>query len=295
MVAVTAQTRRAALKEAVAHMKSAAVDTPVLDARLIVQHALGVDWEALFLKADQAITHRERENLSAALTRRASREPVSRIVGRRHFWTLDLAVSPATLDPRADSETLIEAVLAAMPDRGVSLRLLDLGAGTGALLLALLAEYPGAEGIGVDRSAAAIEVARQNADSHGLTDRARFIVGDWAAAIAGAFDLIVSNPPYIARDDLAGLPPDVRDFDPVEALDGGLDGLDAYRAILPSISRLLAPGGLAVIEIGSGQGGAVETIAQSCGLTLRGRRPDLGGVVRALSFGPSQAAVSQAV
>jgi release factor glutamine methyltransferase len=284
-VTLSARTRRAALKEAVALMKSAGLDTPVLDARLIVQHALGVDWETLFLKDDQTIDDGEVRRLEVELARRAAHEPVSRIIGRRHFWTLDLAVSPDTLDPRPETETLIETVVAAIPDRTSPLRILDLGTGTGALLLALLKEYPAAVGIGVDRSDGALKVARANAASHDLADRASFFVGNWALALTGGFDLMVSNPPYIAGSDLGALPLDVRDYDPVLALDGGEDGLDAYRTILPDLSRLLAVDGLAVLEVGADQASDVSAMATAHGLRLIGVRADLAGIGRALSFG----------
>ncbi len=279
-----AATRRAALKEAVGLMKAAVQDTPVLDARLIVQHALRVDWNALFLAPDAPLSGDDRDRLQDALDRRIRGEPVSRIIGRRHFWTLDLAVSPATLDPRADSETLIEAIIAAMPDRAAPLRVLDLGTGTGALLLAILAEFPHATGLGIDRAEAAARLARLNAESHGLGDRAAFAVGDWAEGVQGAFDLIVSNPPYIPSDDLAALPVEVRFYDPALALDGGADGLDAYRRILPAIAERLTPTGFAVVEVGAGQSDAVCAIGRDSGLTLSGRRADLGKIVRALTF-----------
>ncbi len=289
-VKIISRTRRAALKEAVASMKAAGVDMPVLDARLIVQNALGVDWNALFLQPDQPLTADERGRLEAALSRRAAFEPVSRIVGRRHFWTLDLAVSPATLDPRADTETVIEAIVTAIPDRTTTLRILDFGTGTGALLLALLAEYPNATGVGVDLSAEAADVARANAASHDLNARATFVVCHWAAGVTGQYDLIVSNPPYISQADLAGLPPDVRDYDPPLALNGGADGLDAYREIFAAIPALLAPKGLAAVEIGAGQSDAVADIARRAGLVLSGSRADLGGIERALLFNPAGAA-----
>jgi release factor glutamine methyltransferase len=281
---LVAATRRAALKEAVLLMKAAGLDTPVLDARLIVQHALGISWDTLYLKDDQPLTDGERARLEGELARRAAHEPVSRIVGRRHFWTLDLAVSPDTLDPRADTETLIEAVLAAIPDRTRPLKILDLGTGTGAILLALLAEYPGAAGLGVDLSDGALAIARINADSHGLADRASFVRGNWAEGLSGPFDLIVSNPPYIVEADLAGLPPEVREHDPMLALDGGADGLDAYRALIPAIPVMLAPDGIAVLEIGDGQGDDVCRVAGDSGLAVVARRADLGGIERALSF-----------
>jgi release factor glutamine methyltransferase len=285
-VKLAAATRRAALKEAVLLMKAAGLDTPVLDARLIVQHALGISWDTLYLKEDQPLTDGERTRLEAELARRAAHEPVSRIVGRRHFWTLDLAVTPDTLDPRADTESLIETVVAAIPDRTRPLRILDLGTGTGAILLALLAEYPDASGFGVDISEGALATARTNADSHGLAARVQFARGNWGQGLEGPFDVIVSNPPYIERQDLPGLPPEVREHDPMLALDGGLDGLDAYRALIPAVVSLLAPDGLAVLEIGAGQADSVTAIAQSCGLKPAGRKVDLGGIERALSFKP---------
>jgi len=283
-VKLAAATRRGALKEAVLLMKAAGLDTPVLDARLIVQHALGISWDTLYLKEDQPLTEAERAWLESELSRRAAHEPVSRIVGRRHFWTLDLAVSPDTLDPRADTESLIETVVTTLPERSLALRILDLGTGTGAILLALLAEYPNATGLGVDVSEGALATARINAASHGLGDRAEFAAGHWTDGVAGPFDVIVSNPPYIDSGDLASLPPEVREHDPVLALDGGADGLDAYRAIIPRVRLLLSPEGLAVLEVGAGQADSVTLIAREHGLAPLGRRSDLGGIERALSF-----------
>jgi release factor glutamine methyltransferase len=282
-----ADTRRAALKEAVAYLKSLRLETPVLDARLIVQHALRTDWEGLFLGPDRALDDEERARVAASLTRRAAREPVARIVGRRHFWTLDLNVSSSTLDPRADTESIVEAVVAAIPDRTVPLRILDLGTGTGALLLALLSEYGAAQGIGVDSSAGAVSTARMNAEAHGLSGRATIRQGDWTEDLRGPFDVIVSNPPYIPSGAIAQLPPEVKGFDPPEALDGGPDGLDAYRRILPAISAILAPAGLAVLEVGAGQMDDVSALAADNGLAELGRRRDLAGIERALMLGPS--------
>jgi release factor glutamine methyltransferase len=286
--ALSARTSRAALKEAVAYLKTKDLDTPVLDARLIVQHALGADWEALFIGADRPLGEAERAALVRGIARRAAHEPVSRIVGRRHFWTLDLAVSPATLDPRADTESLVEAVVAAIPDRARPLRILDLGTGTGALLLALLSEYKNATGIGVDISPEAAETAQANALSHGLGERALIRVGDWTAGLTGPFDVVVSNPPYIPAADIAALPLEVREHDPRSALDGGPDGLDAYRRILPAIPPILAPDGLVVLEIGAGQGDLVAALGAANGLFERGRRRDLAGIERALVLRPAE-------
>ena len=280
--ALKAETRRAALKEAVAYLRSLRLETPVLDARLIVQHALGTDWEALFLGPDHALNDDDRARVSTGLARRAAREPVARIIGRRHFWTLDLHVSPATLDPRPDTESLIEAVVAELPDRTLPLRILDLGTGTGALLLALLSEYKNARGIGVDSSPGATLVANLNAETHRLNDRATIREGNWTEGLDGPFDLIVSNPPYIPSGEIARLPAEVRDYDPPGALDGGPDGLDAYRRILMAVSAVLAPTGLVVLEVGAGQMAAVSALAGENGLAERARRLDLAGIERAL-------------
>lgn len=223
------------------------------------------------------------------MTRRLKREPVFRIIGRRQFWGLDLQVTPAVLDPRADTETVVSAALAAMRDRmGEPLRVLDLGTGSGAILCAMLHEWRNATGVGVDRSPAACGVASANVAALGLSRRATIVDGDWAASLAGPFDLVVSNPPYIETAALAGLDPEVRDHDPVLALDGGADGLDAYRAIAASLPRLLAPGGCVVLEIGSTQAQAVAAVLNDYGLAVSGIVRDLGGHQRAIVAGHSR-------
>ncbi len=253
---------RDALALATRLLGDAGVETPERDARLLLAGA---------------------EDAAEALSRRAAREPVSRILGRRGFWTLDLAIGPAVLDPRPDTETVVEAALDAVSRRraGSPLRLLDLGTGSGCILLALLDALPDATGLGIDTSAAAIEVARANA-SRSVGDRAYFLVGNWADAIAGRFDLVVSNPPYIPTADIAALDPEVRLHDPRPALDGGIDGLDAYRAILAALPRLLAAEAVAVLELGAGQDAAVAAIAAAHGLEPVARRPDLAGILRAV-------------
>jgi release factor glutamine methyltransferase len=272
--------QRQSLKDAVARLRAAGVETPVLDARLLVQHALGADWNQLFIGPDRNLTDDERSELGRLLDRRAAREPVSRILGHREFWSLDLLVGPDTLDPRPDTETIIDSALKLVPSRDLQVRVLDLGTGTGAILLALLTELPNATGLGVDRAPGAVATATENAQRLGLNGRARFRNGDWGKGLEERFDLIVSNPPYIRRGDIAGLSPEVRDFDPVLALDGGPDGLDAYRELAPDLERLLDPGGCAVLEVGQGQAPAVMRILEAVGLRSAGSARDLSGVER---------------
>jgi len=212
--------------------------------------------------------------------RRAAREPLAYILGWQEFWSLRFSVSPATLVPRADSETLIEAALRSRPD-GVG-RVLDLGTGTGCLLLAVLSEFAGAWGVGVDRNPAAAELARQNAAALGLTGRCAMLAADWAAPLEGRFDLILSNPPYIEASAIPTLMPEVSRFEPLRALDGGPDGLSAYRSILGDLRRLLEPGGLAILEFGIGQGPALCALAEAAGFQRLSMRSDLGGTPRVL-------------
>lgn len=261
------------------------LDSPELDARVLVAHALGLDHAALIAQGRRTITRAEHDVISRLAARRLAREPVARIVGRREFWGLGFALSASTLVPRPESETVVEAALAAVAERGnQALRLADLGTGSGALLLALLTELRRASGIGTDVSAEALACARRNADALELAPRACFVACDFAAALAGPFDLIVSNPPYVARPEITGLAPEVRDFDPLRALDGGPDGLAAYRAIAAAARRLLAPEGRLVLELGIGQLDAVIRVVAQAGLAPADMpRRDLGGVVRALT------------
>jgi release factor glutamine methyltransferase len=219
--------------------------------------------------------------LDERLARRLAGEPLSRILGRREFWGLSLAISPDALDPRPETETIVEAALVEFAARRREpLALLDLGVGSGALLCALLSEFPAARGIGVDVSEGAANVARANVEALGLTNRAEIRLGDWGAGVDGPFDLIVANPPYVRSGDIADLPREVRDHDPLLALDGGEDGLDAYRALLPQIARLLAPEGRFFLEVGAGQAEAVEQIAAAAGLAELATFDDLAGVAR---------------
>jgi release factor glutamine methyltransferase len=262
------------LREAALRLGAAGVETPAREARLLMLHALGLQRGA-YLDPQMDV---EPTRFRALVARRAGREPMALITGTQGFWTLELAVSGDTLVPRADSETLIEAAVARRTDVR---QILDLGTGTGALLLAALAEFPAAFGVGVDISPRAAAMAAGNAQRNGLAGRAAFIAGDWASAIAGRFDLVLCNPPYIESADIAGLMPEVARFEPARALDGGADGLAAYRALIPPLPRLLAPGGAAVFELGAGQGRAVAELAAAAGLAAA-LRADLAGIERAI-------------
>lgn len=258
----------------------AGVAAPRRDARLLLAAALGRDPGWLLGWPEAPVDAAARARFHAMVDARAARRPVSRILGRRHFWSLSLAVTAQTLDPRPESETVVEAVLAQVPDRRARLHVLDLGTGSGCLLLALLSELGRARGVGVDRDHGALRLARENARVLGLGDRSAFLAADWAAPLAGTFDIVVCNPPYVSDAELAGLEPEVARHDPPAALRGGGDGLDAYRAVVPALPALLAPGGVAALELGRGQASAVRDLLAASG--LHGRAPvcDLAGVPR---------------
>ena len=264
-----------ALRHGAAVLTAAGVDSPRLDARLLLAHAAGLSREALLRDALQTI---DLTRYYGLLARRAAREPLAFILKRQEFWSLDFEVSAATLIPRADSETVIEAAVAAFPARDRVLSILDLGTGTGCLLLAALTEFPTAWGLGVDRAIEATTLAARNAMALGLAGRAAFLCGDWDGALSGRFDLVLSNPPYIPAADIAGLMPEVALHEPDWALDGGADGLAAYRHILAALPGLLAPGGVAVLEIGVGQAGPVAALAENS----VDFRTDLAGIPRAM-------------
>jgi release factor glutamine methyltransferase len=273
------ETVAAALHRGAAVLAAAGVEEARREARMLLHAALDVPARALLAPGAMIPA----KKFDALLARRAAREPMAFILGRQGFWTLDLAVGPSTLIPRADSETLIHAALAALPERERVRAVLDLGTGTGALLLAALVEFAGAWGVGVDLSPAAAALAARNARDNGLAGRAGFVCGDWAASLdGGRFDLILVNPPYIPSGDIAGLMPEVATHEPRTALDGGADGLEAYRSVIADLPRLLAPGGVAVLELGQGQAEAVATIAADCGFVSAATRRDLGGIERAM-------------
>lgn len=277
-------TLRSALRAAADRLRKAGCASPDLDARLLAEHALGLSREQLLMRADDELVPWQQERLAALVARRADREPVSRIVGRRGFWTFDLGLDASTLDPRPDTETVVEAALDWLVGRTGPLTILDLGTGTGCLLLALLSELPDATGLGLDVQEEAVARARANAVSLGLADRARFAVGDWSGGPVASedrpFDLVVSNPPYIPDGDIAGLDPEVSRWDPWPALAGGPDGLDAYRAIAAQLPGLLVPGGKVFLEVGQGQAASVAGLLEAQGLRPLGVRCDLAGIER---------------
>ncbi len=256
-----------------------------LDARLIVAHALRIDPGEVILRETALIRPETRRDALAMAARRAGGEPVARIVGEKEFWGLAFRLSAETLVPRPDTETLVSAALAAVRGRlrGTPPRILDIGTGSGAILLALLSELPDASGTGTDRARGALETAQDNAVRFRLTGRAAFVEADWASGVAGPFDLVVSNPPYIEAGEIAGLPLEVRDHDPHLALDGGEDGLDAYRAIIPDLDRLMAENGRAFLEVGAGQADAVAELGAPAGFVSR-RHRDLAGIERVVEL-----------
>ena len=261
------------------------LDAPELDARIIVGHALGLDHAALAAQSNRTLAADEAGAIAALSARRLTREPVARLLGRKEFWGLPLKVNAETLLPRPETETVVEAALAAVDGddrRPRALRIADLGTGSGALLLALLSELPNAFGVGTDISFAALRCARDNAAALGRSGRASFVACDYGRALRAPVDILVSNPPYVARADIAGLQAEVRDFDPRRALDGGPDGLDGYRAIASHAADLLAPDGILVLELGHGQLGPVTSIFTPVGLAPVAPRYDLAGIARAL-------------
>jgi release factor glutamine methyltransferase len=256
---------------AAAALRQAGIDTPELDARLLLCHATGLSHEAYIANARVELAPATLTRLDQAVTRRLKREPVSRISGSREFYGRCFTVGPQALDPRPDTETLIEAALALVERNGwreQPLKLLDLGTGTGCILITLLAELPQARGIGTDLSPAALGLAGANAMRLGVGARAAFVAADWLEGIAGQFDLILSNPPYLASGEIAGLAEDVAGYDPILALDGGPDGLDAYARIAAGAPAVLAEGGRLLVEIGAGQAAQVSAMFRGAGLKL---------------------------
>lgn len=252
-------------------LRQAGIANADLDARVLALAAAGARHADLVANGDAPVDASAPAAFDRFVGRRAAREPVARILGRREFWSLGFEVTGATLDPRGDSETVIEAALelARGVDGGDGIHTIcDLGTGTGCLLLALLTEVPAACGIGVDICPKALRVARHNAAAHGLAERASFLCADWTAGLAGGFDLIVSNPPYVRSADIATLEPEVRDHDPCLALDGGADGLDAYRRMIAGAHAIINRGGWLMVEVGAGQAAEVKALMRAAGFRL---------------------------
>ncbi len=261
----------------------AGVPDSASDARRLLCAAAGLDHASLIRDPDAPLGDEVAVRLESYAARRIAREPATRILAERGFWSLDLVVAPHVLDPRPDSETLVDAALDAMRDRQADrLAIADLGSGSGALLCALLDVFAHASGVAIDLSPEACALSARNLRRCGFSARARVVHGDWSAFATDPFDLIVSNPPYIASGDIAGLDPEVRDHDPALALDGGADGLDAYRSLAATLPRLLKADGVAVVELGAGQRAAAATIFSKAGMRPVGARRDLGEVERAL-------------
>jgi release factor glutamine methyltransferase len=275
------ETAAALLEEAVRRLAAAGCATPQLDARLLLQHAARLSREDLILDPGRVLEPEAARQFRGFVVRREAREPVSRILGEREFYGRAFRITPDVLDPRPDTETLVEAALGLLPQEA---RILDLGTGSGAIIVTLLAERPDAAGVATDVSAAALDVARGNAMALGVADRLTLLHGSWFEPVAGQFDLIVSNPPYIPRAAVAGLESDVRDYDPTLALTDGGDGLGSYRAIAAGAGAHLAEGGHVAVEIGASQSEDVEGLFATAGLRLFRRDRDLGGHIRCLTF-----------
>jgi len=266
--------------------RQAGIDDAMADARILTGHALSLGRAQLLAQSDRELEPREIDAISARAARRLRREPVSRIIGFREFWGLKFEINPSVLDPRPDTETVVEAALDWVTTRSLRnerLRVLDIGTGSGVLLLSLLSELPNAIGIGTDISMDALTTTRANAQRHDLANRCHLIQCEFTSALRGPFELIVSNPPYIASDDINTLAPEVRDHEPHAALDGGVDGLAAYRAIAEDSPRLLADGGRLIMELGQGQAEAVGALLRQGGLAVKDPpRRDLSGINRAI-------------
>lgn len=263
-------------------LRAAGVEEPRRDARLLLSHTMGGSHPAL-LDAAESVGAAAAEDYERALQRREAREPVSRILGAREFWGLRFRLSADTLDPRPDTETVVEAAVAAFRGGSPPQRILDLGIGSGCLACALLHEFPTAWGLGIDASPGAVATARGNAAANGVGGRAAFAAGDWGSALEGTFELIVSNPPYVARTEFAALSPEVSTHDPRRALDGGGDGLDQVRTLAPQLARLAAPGARIFVEVGDGQADAAAALLAAAGLRTGPHAVDLAGIARVVT------------
>lgn len=268
------------IQEAKQALEAAGIENALYEINLLLCWVTKSDRLSLLKK--NILLQEEKRQFDNALKRRLKREPMAFIIGEQGFWSLDFYVSNESLIPRPDSEALIELILEHYPDRSFFKECLDLGTGTGCLLLSILKEYPKAFGIGVDIALGAVELAKCNAKRNFLEERASFMVGSWGEALKGTFDLIISNPPYIKRNVLEDLMPEVLSYEPHRALDGGEDGLDDYRCICKRLPQLLRKGGCAIFELGIGQEDDVVAIAQQYGLKKRASKRDYNGIIRAL-------------
>ena len=272
-----------ALTLATQALKCVAGERARFEARLLVGYVLHQDPASLGLTSAPDLTPLQMDTLEKALTRRANHEPISRITGTRDFWSLTFEISPHTLDPRPDSETLVEATLARIAP-GACARLVDFGTGSGCLMISLLHERPGLTALGVDISPEALKVAKRNAARNAVADRAQFLCTDWGAGVVGPFDIIISNPPYLPSGEIEGLERNVKDYDPMGALTPGPSGLEAYARLARACQRLLAPNGFCVLEIGQGQEGDVARLFEAQGMGLVAQHKDLQGIIRCLVF-----------
>ena len=267
------------LHDAAERLTEAGVDSARLDVRILLARAMGISREQLIAAIRQP-SPPEIAVFQALVDRRLAREPLAYITGRKEFWSLDFEVGPGVLVPRPETETLIDAALCLVPDRAARLSIADLGTGSGAILIAMLKEFPRARGVGFERSLDALRYARANLRTHGLDERAEIIAADWKDAPVEQFDIILSNPPYIPSNDIPGLEPEVRSYEPHAALDGGTSGLEAYRSLAEVLPKLLRPGGMALLELGQGQADLMEPVFR--GLAILRLVPDLAGIPRVL-------------
>jgi release factor glutamine methyltransferase len=275
----------AARRDVARRLRDRGIDTPDLDARILVGHALGLDHTALVLAGERCLDAAEIARIDRLAARRLGREPIARITGTKEFWGLPLKITPDVLVPRPETETIVAQALAAVDRTGArsrALRIADLGIGSGAILISLLSELPNARAIGTDRDPAALALALENARRFGVALRAAFVACDFGAAVAPGCDLVVTNPPYICTGEIPELEPDVREFDPRGAIDGGPDGLAAYRAIALHARHILSPGAHLIAEIGRGQGDAVAALFIGAGFGKIRIEPDFAGIPRAL-------------
>ncbi|MEH6528058.1 MAG: peptide chain release factor N(5)-glutamine methyltransferase [Sneathiella sp.] len=277
------QTLQKAVSEAALILSEAGIDGARRDASLLLANILDADTSIFHLEPERVLNDTHHVMFQLAIERRASREPISHILGHREFWSLNFLVGPQVLDPRPDSETLIETALSAQKSGQEITSILDLGTGSGCLLLSLLSEVETARGLGVDQSLAAIEIAEQNAKRLSLDDRATFLQGNWCDSIEDKFDLVISNPPYIPIDDIESLQPEVKNFEPLAALVGGADGLDCYREIISRVKPIMKPNGMIIFEVGAGQAQEVSELLEKADFSVISCHKDLASIERCIS------------